>query len=96
MKTLRNEIDATKARELFNIIEKRKAAEKKEKALKEYFKSKCEGDQVIKIGAHIITLTDKERSSLDKKQLIADHGEEFVNDYEYITTYTVLDIKRVA
>lgn len=47
-------------------------------------------------GDYVAVLTDAQRSSLDKKALIADHGKDFVEEYTKVTEYQKLEIKVAA
>ena len=94
MKILRKQEYKTKAEKLANYIEKRKELEKLEKDLKGEFKILMAESAVLKVGDYILTLTDKIRSSLDKKALIEKCGKDFVNAFEKVSSYKQFDIKK--
>lgn len=94
MKTIRSQSDILKAQELFNLIEARKEIEKKERELKDYFKAM--GEVAIKANDILITLTEKERTNLDKLALTAFLGPDKIHEFETVTEYVQVDVKRVG
>ncbi len=93
MKTIRAKSDIEKANELFELIEARKEIERKERELKDYFKAM--GEAAIKANDILITLTEKERTNLDRKALQAFMGDKLV-EFETTTEYVQVDVKRVG
>lgn len=94
MKTIRSKDDIEKAARLFEIIEKRREFEAEEKALKEHFKAM--GEVAIKANDILITLTDKERTNLDRKSLAAFLGIDKLSEFENTTHYMQVDVKKVV
>jgi hypothetical protein len=94
MKTIRSQSDILKAQELFNLIEARKEIEKKERELKDYFKAM--GEVAIKANDILITLTEKERTNLDKLALTAFLGIDKLSEFETTTHYQQVDVKKVG
>ena len=94
MKTIKAKSDILKAQELFNLIEARKEIEKKERELKDYFKAM--GEVAIKANDILITLTEKERTNLDKLALTAFLGPDKIHEFETVTEYVKVDVKRVG
>lgn len=93
MKTLRSKEDQQKANELKELLSQLKELQKREKELKEHFKSKLESS--VKCGDILITIDEKSRTSLDKKELTKDLGDK-IKKYEKTTTYKVISLKDVA
>lgn len=87
--------DAMLATELLTAIEQRKQSEKRESALKDYFKTKLGNMNLdtISFGGVLISLIGKSRSGLDRKALVAVFGEDTINQYEKVTQYTQVDVK---
>jgi len=94
MKTIRAKSDIQKAQELFDLIEARKEIEKKERELKDYFKAM--GEVAIKANDILITLTEKERTNLDKLALTAFLGPDKIHEFETVTEYVQVDVKKVG
>lgn len=84
----------TNARLLYDIIRKRKALEKKELELKEYFKGLLEDESKIECADFIIYKTYGHRTDLDKAKLKYVLGPNY-KLYEIITNYTKLEIKKM-
>jgi len=95
MKTLRKKQDLSLIKEAIEIRERRLKDEKREKAIKEHFKTSLE-EGVYRGGDAILILEQLERSSIDKKKLEKDKGLEFIKKYTKITNYIKLDIKKAA
>lgn len=86
---------ADKAKQLFELVEQRKQIEKLEKQLKSEFKSLA-NNGALNLGGYTIIISESSRTGLNKKQLIADLGADFVSKYETVTTFQKLDIKKTA
>lgn len=76
---------------LLEVIEQRKELEKREKYLKEKFKTLLGDEVAIDANGVLITLTERERTSLDKKELakVVD-----LKKYEKKSTYKVMNVKK--
>lgn len=79
---------------LMAIIEQRRIAEKKEKELKEFFRAEAQGEGSILAGDILITFSNEERAILDKKSLITAFGENVIKQFERITEYIKIDVKK--
>lgn len=90
MKTLKSKANVNLAQELYEIIEARRELDKREREIKDYFKSL--GDEPIKLDGFLIIQKECVNSYLDRAKLAAEKGDEFVAKYLKITTYTRLDI----
>ena len=97
MKQTQSKKHLENAAKLISLIEKRKKIEKEEKELKSHFKAHMNeiGELNLKAGNIMINLTDVIKTSLDKKALINDHGEDFVKKYENQTEYQKMEVKKV-
>ncbi len=93
MKNLRSKNDVEKASELKDLLEDLKQMQKREKELKEYFKNKLDG--VAKCGDILICIDEKNRTSLDKKELQTLLGDK-IKEYEKTTTYKTISLKDAA
>lgn len=93
MKNLRSENDKQKAIELKKLIDQMKELSKREKELKEHFKSKLESS--AKCGDILVCIDERERTSLDKKELQKLLGDS-IKEYEKTTTYKTISLKDVA
>ena len=82
-----------KAQLLLETIEKRKKLEKIEKELKEEFKNLLGSEVAINANGILISLDDRDRTSLDKKALseVID-----LKPFEKITSYKVMSVKKVG
>lgn len=83
--------------ELSLIIEQRKTAEKREKELKELFKTKMSEKNLdtLTIGGVLISLVEKSRTGLDRSALVAKFGEIAVSKCETQTDFIQVDVKTV-
>lgn len=81
------------ANELFNVIEQRKTLEKREKELKASFKELLGEETAIDANGILISVTSRERKSLDKKALskVID-----LSDFESIKEYQVMSVSKVG
>jgi hypothetical protein len=88
--------DAMLANELLKVIEQRKALDKRESELKELFKTRmgAMGCDTLSLGGVQVSLVLKSRTGLDGKALIAAFGEAVISQYEKITEYKQVDVKR--
>ena len=82
-----------KAQLLLDTINKRRELEKLEKQLKEDFKSLLGSELAIDANGILISLDERERTSLDKKALseVVD-----LTKYETKSTYKVMSVKKVS
>jgi hypothetical protein len=94
MKTKSQEI-ITKAKELLDTIRMRRDLEKKEAALKDFFKEK-NTDGFIDADGVLVTFTSKTRTSLDRKALEAHFSKEAIEKFEVTTEYTQVDVKEAV
>lgn len=83
------------AKELSELIDKRKKLEKREKELKNFFKSLLLDSNAMQIGDFVLTLDDCKRSSFDN-DLLKDLLGPKIDDYKKVTHYKKLDIKKAA
>jgi len=90
--------DAKLATELLEVIEQRKCLDKRESDLKDLFKTKLnsQGITTLSVGGVLISLVSKERSSLDKKGLVAAFGEKLIQGFEKVSKYVQVDVKSEA
>lgn len=95
LKLLKNDSDQQKAALLFDLIEQRKEMEKKEKELKDYFRSVLSADQinVVHVGGYIVSVADRVTTTIDRKLMAEILGDDEVRKYEKKTPYQILDIK---
>ena len=82
--------------ELYELTEQRRAIEKREKELKEFFKEEIGEGGALNAGPIIILLENCQRTSLDKKQLVIELGAERVKKFERVTYFKKFTLKRVA
>lgn len=87
---MKNKAATNLAQELYEIIEARKELDKREREIKDYFKSL--GEENLHIGGYLIVQKECVNSYLDRARLAADKGDEFVAKYLRITTYTRLEV----
>ncbi len=89
--------DAVLANELLELIEARKVIERREKELKQYFKTKLDniGHDTASLGGVLISLVTKERRDLDKKSLKAHFGD-LIKSFEKTTRYLQVDVKPIS
>lgn len=92
MKRLRSKDAQSKAEELAEVIAQRKKADKREQALKAFFKREMAEARVAIAGDWLITLDEKTRTNLDRKKLEEEMGEE-IHRFEKQTHYTMLTIR---
>ena len=87
--------DVQLAKELLAVIEQRKCLDKRESDLKDLFKIKlsAQGICTLSVGGVLISLVNKERSSLDKKALVAAFSEELIQGFEKVSKYIQVDVK---
>ena len=83
------------AEELFDLIEKRKEIERKETALKAHFKNLLGESKSLMVGGYFISLSERLRTDLDKEKLRTELGSR-LSEFEKISSYNVLDLKKVA
>lgn len=90
--TVKKEI-LEKAIQLMQVIDRRRAFEKEEKELKDFFKAYLEeeGEASVLAGKVLIVLTEKERSGIDQEMMKADGIE--LKKYETKTKYKQMDVK---
>lgn len=50
----------------------------------------------MKRNGYLAIVTDCQRSSLDKKAIIAEHGADFVEEFTKVTEYKKLEVKKVG
>lgn len=89
MKTKLNQSNAGK---LYAVISQIRDLQKKETELKEQFKSIL-GEGSFAFGPFVITISDAERSSLDRESLEKILGAK-IKKYERITRFKKLEIKK--
>lgn len=84
------------ANELLEVIERRKALERKEQELKNYFKTHLSSLNIdtVNVGGVLISLVNKSRSSLDRNALEVAFGSEVISRYEKVTSYIQVDVKQ--
>lgn len=89
-KTVKKQV-VSEAKMLFDIIEQRKELEKKEKELKAKFRVLLGSETALDANGVLITLTDRERKSLDKVELskVVD-----LKEFEKTTQYQVMNVKK--
>ena len=92
MKVLKSERTKEMAAELFALISQRKEIERREKELKDYFKSTMAEHTLIRAGDYSVILKDAVTSSIDRKALIAAKGEQFVAGFTKETHYQKVEI----
>ena len=93
-----NKSDASLALELKEMIDQRRAIEKREQELKSYFKTKLTnlGHDTATIGGILISLITKSRTDIDRKAIAAQFGADFLKSYERKTAYMQVDVKELA
>ena len=92
MKTTAKKIIET-ANEYFETKQQIKELEKTLKSLKSVLDKKLESDGVLEAGERVVIKSEMKRSSLDKKKLIEDFGEDEIKKYERVTKYYKLEVK---
>jgi len=92
IKTVKKET-CKKAQLLLETINKRKELEKLEKTLKDDFKTLLGSEVAINADGVLITLTERERTNLDKKALaqVVD-----LSDFETTSTYNIMSVRKVS
>ena len=85
--------DATRARQLYEIVTMRRELEKKEKLLKDYFREQLLIADSVTVGDFVVTITERERTDIKRDELKLLLGESFKN-YEVKTKYQIIDVKR--
>ena len=85
------------ANELVEVIELRRQLERKEQELKNYFKTHLSNLNIdtVTVGGVLISLVEKNRSSLDRKALDVAFGNEVISRYEKVTQYVQVDVKLI-
>jgi hypothetical protein len=94
MKTLKSQEAIEKAQALQQAIQYRKAMEKNEKELKDWFMTALAGENSAKVGDILIVITDAQTTTIDRKALAVDQGDEFVAAYTKVTPYRKLEVKK--
>lgn len=89
-KSKQMEQEVSRARELRDIIN---AAKKELDPLIDKLQAELGDENSGKAGDYLLIATKRQRSDLDKKALAARLGDA-IKDFEKITTYIVLDIKK--
>jgi predicted phage-related endonuclease len=79
--------DYSKTRDLINQLEKQS------KEARTAIVEAMGEDTLLNTGGYFAVLTECTRQSLDKKRLIADQGQDFVNEYSKTTSYKKLEVK---
>lgn len=85
-----------KAERLAKISAKRKALADEEKELKGYFKEVIGGSGALQAGDILVVVSDKKRSSLDRKALEAQFGKDVIAEYLKVTEYLQVEAKVVG
>lgn len=90
--------DVELALELKALIAQRRLVEKREKELKEYFKTRLAslGHDTANLGGVLISLMTKVRTDIDKKGLLAQYGPDFLTPFETKTGYIQVDVKELS
>ena len=90
--------DAELALELKEVIDQRRAIEKREDQLKSYFKTKLAslGQDTANLGGVLISLVEKSRTGIDQKAISAQMGADFLKRFEVKTAYVQVDVKEIA
>jgi predicted phage-related endonuclease len=94
MKRFRSTEKVKAVQELVKIIKQRKILEAKEKMLKSYLKREMKDSECAIVDNWLITLTDKIKTTLDRKKLALELGEK-LKKFEKITEYQQFDIKQI-
>lgn len=81
--------------ELFKLRAKIKELQTQEKIIKENIMASM-SENLLEGGGYMVVITDAQRSQLDKKQMIKDMGQKFVDEYTKTTFYKKLEVKEVA
>jgi hypothetical protein len=84
----------SKANELYQVIQQRKALEKAESELKDFFKEKIT-DGVLDAGAVKILIQKRERTTLDAKALEKELGPK-LEKFQRVTEYTQMTVEASA
>lgn len=79
--------------QLAEIIEKRKAQDKVEKELKGVLKEFMGLETLLEAGDYVVLVENRSTSSIDKRTLTIEMGQEFVEKFTKTTEYTMLTIK---
>ena len=89
--------DANLALELVEVVEQRRNLDRREDELKNYFRTRLTGLNLdtVTVGGVLISLTEKCRTSLDRKALEVAFGVDVLTRFEKITPYVQLDVKLV-
>ena len=94
MKRFKSKEKLERAEELIELIAQRLEIEKKEKALKDYFKVELKGGGTAMAGDVLISVESAQRKNLSKDLLIAKLGD--LTEYETVTYFEKLYIKKVV
>lgn len=86
------------AEELFDLIHKRRFIEKKEKELKDHFKTQMDDlcITVMMVGDYVLTLDERKTTSIDREKLADELGVIKAKEFEKEIKYKVLDLKKAA
>lgn len=84
-----------KAKELVEIIEIRKILEKRETELKEWAKHEAV-DGVLQAGDVVILVELRTRSQIDREKLIEQLGHARAREFETVTQYKQVTVKKSA
>lgn len=95
MKHTKSQAKIDKAKELEELVRMRKKFERAERELKDFFKNEIGDSGGIVAGDVVIVVAEKERRSVNKELLVLEHGKDFVKNYERVTQYKQLEIKKV-
>lgn len=83
----------SKAKELYKLAEERKAIEKREAELKEFFKGLLTKG-VIEADEYAVVIEECERTGLDRPALEAEFGAAKIKKFEKVTEYTKVTVKK--
>lgn len=88
--------DAMLAKELNQVIQDRRALEKREAELKDFFKTRMSamGTDTLSVGGILVSMVSKARSGLDAKALTVALGEDKIAEFQKVTEYVQVDVKQ--
>lgn len=82
----------SKAKELAQIIETRRALEKREAELKEWAKQEAR-DGVLQAGDVVILVELRTRCQIDREKMIQELGASWTREFETVTQYKQVTVK---
>lgn len=96
MKKTRDKEMIKLAKELYEAIQARKAAELVENLLKLQVKNLIGSDNLLIAGHYFVTVEQRTRTDLDRDAIMHDMGHEFFIKYHVKRTYEIISVRPIA